>query len=347
MSSGPRKVAILGGGHVADTAHLPALARLPGRATVVAVCSRDVQKAQQLAAKHGVPQAFADPAELYRTCPVDVVIICAPNYLHHPLTLQALAHGCHVLCEKPPALTGPQAREMAAAAARRGLMLGYNFQMRQSSEYQLLKRCQTEGLLGDVYHINAQFQRRRGIPGWGSFTDQAVQGGGALLDLGVHVVDLAMDLLKYDRPNQILANTYDYIGRAGGRGLMGAWDPSKFTVEDAGVAHLAFAGNRSVSLTAAFALNQEADKVLDLQVYGTRGGATLFPFRLHTELAGELADIAFPFIPAPDRQLANTTAFLDACDGRLTTLCTAEEGARLQELMDRIYASAAETAKLG
>ena len=336
----PRRVAILGGGHIADTAHLPALARLPARAAVVAVCSRDLPKARQLADQHGVPHAFADPAELYRTCPVDAVVIATPNYLHHPLAMQALAQGCHVFCEKPPALTGAQAREMAEEAARRGLTLAYNFQLRQYPEFQHLLKCQAEGLLGDIYHIEARFQRRRGIPGWGSFTDKAAQGGGALLDLGVHVLDLALVLLAYARPEQVLANTFDHLGRAGGRGLLGSWDPARFSVEDAGTAYLAFPGNRSVSLTAAFALNQAEDKRLELRAHGTRGGATLFPLALHTEVAGELADIQFPFLPPADRQLANTVAFLDACDGRPSTICTAAEGAQLQDVMDRLYAAA-------
>ena len=87
-------------------------------------------------------------------------------------------------------------------------------------------------------------------------------------------------------------------------------------MEDAGTAYLAFPGNRSVSLTAAFALNQAEDKRLQLRAHGTRGGATLFPLALHTEVAGELADVQFPFLPPADWQLANTVAFLDACDGR-------------------------------
>ena len=174
-------------------------------------------------------------------------MITTPNYLHYLLAMQALAQGCHVFCEKPPALTGAQAREMAEEAARRGLILAYNFQLRQCPEFRHLLKCQAEGLLGDIYHIEARFQRRRGIPGWGSSTDKAAQCDDALLDLGVHVLDLALVLLAHARTEQVLANTFDHLGRAGGRGLLGSWDPARFSVEDAGTAYLAFPGNRSVS----------------------------------------------------------------------------------------------------
>ena len=88
-----------------------------------------------------------------------------------------------MFCKKPPALIGAEAREIAEEAARRGLTLACNFQLRQYFEFQHLPKCQAERLLGDIYHIGARFRRRQGTPGWGSFTDKAAQGGGVLLDL--------------------------------------------------------------------------------------------------------------------------------------------------------------------
>ena len=125
--------------------------------------------------------------------------------------------------------------------------------------------------------------------------------------------------------------------------LLGSWDPARFSVEDAGTAYLVFPDNRSMSLTAAFALNQAEDKRLQLRAHGTQGGATLFPLALHTEMAGELADVQFPFLPSADRQLANTVAFLDAYGGRPSTICTAAESAQLQGVMDRLYVAAGQS----
>lgn len=334
------KAAIIGGGNIADKNHIPALKQLPGQVELVAVCSRDRLKARALADKHGIASAFDSTDELYRQCAPDVVVICTPNNLHYPQTMEALEHNCHVLCEKPPALTAQQARDMANLAAQEGLTLAYNFQLRQSGEWALLMRCKADGLLGDIYHIKANFLRRRGIPGWGHFTDKTVQGGGALMDLGVHVLDLALCALDYPTPDQVLGNTYDFIGKTGGRGLMGHWNPETFGVEDAAMAYLSFPNRASIILSASFALNTQADIDRNLEIFGSKGGVKLFPFSLHTELAGELADVQFPYLEETDMQLKNTTAFLDACAGKPSNVCTAEQGTILQEVVERIYTSA-------
>jgi len=242
--------AIIGGGSIADKNHIPALQALGDRVKVVAVCSRDQTRARALADKHGILHAFSDAEEMYRQCPLNLVIIATPNKWHYPYAMQALEQGCHVFCEKPPALTAAEAREMAELAAKKGLMLAYNFQLRQTPEWQLFERCRAEGRIGEVYHINARFLRRRGIPGWGYFTDKDMQGGGALMDLGVHVLDLAMLALDYQLPDGVLGNTFDPIGKAGGKGLLGRWDPAAFTVEDAAMAYLKYGSRASIVLSA-------------------------------------------------------------------------------------------------
>lgn len=334
------KAAIIGGGNIADTNHIPALNQLSDQVEVVAVCSRDLTKARALADKHGIAHAFADTGELYTQCAPDVVVICTPNNLHYPQTMEALTHNCHVFCEKPPAVSAQNAREMANLAAQKNLVLAYNFQLRQTSEWALLTRCKDDGLLGDIYHIKAHFLRRRGIPGWGYFTNKAMQGGGALMDLGVHVLDLALCALGYPTPDQVVGNTYDFIGKAGGKGLLGAWNPATFEVEDAATAYISFHNKASIMLSASFALNTQVDKDRNLELFGSKGGVKLFPFSLHTEIAGELADVQFPYLEEVDIQLKNTAAFLDACAGKPSNVCTAEQGAILQEIVERIYQSA-------
>ena len=333
------RAAIIGGGNIADSNHIPALKQLPDRAEVVAVCSRDLAKARSLADRHGIAKAFQDADTMYREAKPNVVVICTPNNLHYPFAMQALKQGCHVFCEKPPAVSAHEGREMANLATRQNLTLAYNFQLRQAPEWSLLTRCRDQGLLGEIYHIKAKFLRRRGIPGWGYFTNKAMQGGGALMDLGVHVLDLALYTLGYPTPDQVLGNTYDFIGKSGGKGLMGDWNPSTFEVEDACMAYLSFPNKASIELSASFALNQQADKDRNLDVFGSRAGATLFPFSLHTEIAGELADVRFPYLADENIQLKNTIAFLDACDGLPSTVCTAEQGAILMDIVERIYQS--------
>jgi predicted dehydrogenase len=335
------KAAIIGGGNIADKNHIPALKELSEQVEVVAVCSRDIHKARALADKHSIALAFDNAESMYQSdSKPDMIINCTANNLHYPFTMQALENNCHVLCEKPPAISSQEARDMAELAGSKGKILAYNFQLRQTPEYTLMKKCLASGQLGEIYHIKARFLRRRGIPGWGNFTNKTIQGGGALMDLGVHILDLALGLLDYRMPDEILANTYDFIGKKGGKGLMGSWDASKFEVEDACFAHLSFPNNASIELSTSFALNTKEQKNVNLEVFGTNAGAILNPFSLYSELAGELTDTEFPHLEEIDIQLQNTKAFLDACNGQPSNICTAEQGAVLQEIIEKIYQSA-------
>ncbi|WP_221394504.1 Gfo/Idh/MocA family protein [Dyadobacter sp. NIV53] len=335
------KAAIIGGGHIADQNHIPALKALKDQVEVIAVCSRDINKARALAEKYNIPFAFDSAEEMFNNeQKPDLVINCTANNLHYPYTMQALENGCHVLCEKPPAMNAKEAKEMADLAQEKGKVLAYNFQRRQSPEYILLQKFLQQGRFGEVYHIKANFLRRRGIPGWGNFTNKAIQGGGALIDLGVHVLDLALGMLDYQMPDRIVANVYDFIGKAGGKGLKGDWDPEKFEVEDACFAYLSFPDNASIMLSSSFALNRQEEETVNLEVFGTKSGAILRPLSIFTEVAGELADVSFPYLTETDIQLQNTTAFVDACNGKASNICSAEEGAILQEIIERIYQSA-------
>ncbi|MCF0042176.1 Gfo/Idh/MocA family protein [Dyadobacter fanqingshengii] len=336
------KAAIIGGGHIADQNHIPALKALSERVELIAVCSRDIQKARTLADKHEIPQAFDNASEMFvGDNKPDLIINCTANNLHHPFSMQALENNCHVLCEKPPAINAAEANEMAELAQKKGKVLAYNFQLRQTPEYSLLKRALENGRLGEIYHIKANFLRRRGIPGWGNFTNKSIQGGGALMDLGVHVLDLALGLLDYIEPDRIIANTYDFIGKAGGKGLMGNWAAAKFEVEDACFAHLSFPNNASITLSTSFALNTKMEKNVNLEVFGTKAGAVLNPFSMYSEMDGELVNMEFPHLEETDIQLKNTIAFLDACGGRASNICNAAQGAILQKIVEEIYKSAA------
>jgi predicted dehydrogenase len=336
------KAAIIGTGHIAEQNHIPALKALNEQVEIVAVCSRDITKASIFADKHNIPLAFDNAADMYSSAQKpDLIINCTANNLHYPYTMQALENGCHVLCEKPPAMNAEEARKMADLAKAKGKVLAYNFQRRQTPEYTLLKRYLNEEKFGQIYHIKASYLRRRGIPGWGNFTNKTIQGGGALIDLGVHVLDLALGLLGYQLPDRIVANTYDFIGKAGGKGLKGNWDPSKFEVEDSCFAHLSFPSNASMTLSSSFALNMQQAETVNLEIYGSKAGAVMYPLSIFTEAEGELADIHFSHLEKTDNQLLNTSAFLDACSGKQSSICNAAEGAILQQIVEEIYTSAA------
>lgn len=333
------KAAVIGTGNVAQKAHLPSYKAGPD-VDLVAICGRDAGRTAAVAASFGLQNAFTDVEEMLRTCNPDVVSVCSPNNLHFAHVMPCLEAGCHVLCEKPPAISGAQAKAMQAKAAEKGLVLAYNFQQRQMAEVAFAKKLIAQNFLGKIYHINATFLRRRGIPGWGNFTKKEVQGGGALIDIGVHVLDLALHLLEYPPLKTALGSTYDFIGKAGGKGQLGTWDGESFSVEDACFAHLRFENNCSVSLQTAFALHTEKEKNFSIEIFGDRGGVVFPPLACFRDKDGE-AVIDKPVYEQETKvQWKNLQAFFAACEGRPTNICTAQEGVQLQEIVEAVYDSA-------
>jgi predicted dehydrogenase len=334
------KAAIIGAGQIALKAHIPAYRSYAQPVEVVALCGRDLQKTKSLAEELRIPHAYDDVAQMLRACAPDMVSICTPNNLHYPQVMSCLDAGVHVLCEKPPALTYAEAKAMQEKSDSVNRILAYNLHCRQMEPVRIMKKYIDEGGFGKIYHIRASFLRRRGIPGWGSFTNKEIQGGGALMDIGIHVLDLALYLLNYPGMQAVLANTYDHIGKKGGVGLMGSWDPERFNVEDGCFAHITLDNGASITLECAFALNAGRNRDFNLQVYGSKMGATLEPFTLFTERENELEDIDLSTSEQTDTQQKNIHLFIDACRNGNLMVCNAGEGAFMQQVIETVYVSA-------
>ena len=332
------KVAIIGTGHIAQTAHVPGFTS--DESEVIAVCSRSKEKAISFAEKFSIIHPFDSIDEMLEKTQPDIVSVCTPNAFHYDAVMKSLDAGCHVLCEKPPATNYQHAKQMEEKAGEKNKILGYNFPYRQKKELSIVKKCLDENFFGSIYHINASFTRRRGIPGWGNFIDKDLQGGGALIDIGIHVLDLALHILNYPEPLHVSASVYDYIGKQPGIGLMGNWDPEKFTVEDSCFAHIRLKNNHSISLQAAFALNTEKKNSVNLEIFGSKAGASLFPLQLYTEQEGELVDINFPFQEEINHKELSVHKFVETCLGHSTNICSAREGSSLQNLIEMLYQSA-------
>lgn len=127
----------------------------------------------------------------------DVVSVCSPNRFHFEHVMAALEAGCHVMCEKPPAMTPQEADEMRIAARKAGKVLAYDFHHRFALDTQLLREAVMNGTLDEIYFTSAQALRRCGVPGWGVFTNKALQGGGPLIDISIHMLDAAMYVLGF------------------------------------------------------------------------------------------------------------------------------------------------------
>ncbi len=333
-------IGIIGSGGIAQNAHMPGYAAVPDLCKIVAVADVNADAAKAAAEKFNVKHVFTDYKKLLEMEEVDAVSVCTPNYLHHEPTIKAFEAGKHVLCEKPIAMNAREAAEMVAAGrkAKRKFMVGYN--LRFAPTNQLLKQYIDAGDLGEIYFARAQALRRRGIPGWGVFIDKSKQGGGPLIDIGVHILDLTLWLLGHPKPIAASGQTYAKFGkRSDIVGFMGQWDYKNFTVEDFAIGLIRFENGATISLESSFVANIPED-VFTSTICGTEGGAVTHPLTIVREQHRSLQTFK-PEIPHADiaTHSAEVKHFCEAILNNTEPLTTGEHGLAVAKIMDAIYAS--------
>ncbi|TMW72433.1 Gfo/Idh/MocA family protein [Alteribacter natronophilus] len=345
MTSPKLRAAIIGPGGIARGAHAPFYIK-DSRTEIAAVVSRTHEKAAAFAEEFHIPAAYDCADTMLEAEKPDLVSICTPNKFHREMVLKSLEAGCHVLCEKPPAMTAEEAEEMEEAAERAGRHLVYAFHHRYNPETRVLKKAIESGDLGSIYHTSVQAMRRRGIPGWGVFTSKELQGGGPLIDVGVHMLDLALYLTGYPEPVEVMGATHKRIGNRPGTGLMGQWDPENYNVEDLASGMVRFQNGMSMVIETSFAANQQDEETLNVRLLGDRGGADTSPLRLYEERYGALFDSAPAFLEKTDsgssyeRQI---THFIDCCLDKSRPLATPADGTTVQRIVNAIYESSAKS----
>ena len=348
------RVAVIGCGGISQIAHFPTYKKLDELAEIVAAADINLEHAQECKEKYQIPRIYSSAEEMLSKERPDAVSICTWNISHADFAIRALNAGCHVLCEKPPAITVKDAERICAAARASGKILMYGFHYRYAPEVELLRKYIEADELGDVYAARALFLRRRGIPGWGVFTNKELQGGGALIDIGVHALDTILYLLGYPSPSYVLGTSYQEIGCREGVGLLGEWDWKNFNVDDMARGMITFENGKSIILEAAFACNIKEKEILKLSLMGDRGGADLFPvtllnqddtpLRIYGEKHGTLVDITpvhyvDTSVSYHEREV---TEFVHCCLENRQPYSTPEQGVILQKIICGLYQSAAE-----
>lgn len=332
---------LIGGGSIAAH-HVSAIRANPG-AQVVAVAEAIPDRGQAFAAEHGIPDVYTDYAEMLRRDDLDAVAVCVPNFLHAPAAIAAMEAGKHVLVEKPMALHSQAAAEMVAVqkATGRTMALGLNLRFRED----LRLARQYTAQFGTLYYGRCGWFRRRGIPGWGSwFTQKDKAGGGPLIDIGVHMLDMCLALLGYPEPTYVSGATYAEFGPHK-RGL-GNWgipdfERGRYDVEDMASAFINFANGATVVLEVSWALN--AVQRQWVEVMGKEGGLSLTiepkELRIFSEQFGQVVDLVPQ--PAPegkDRQLL-TANFIHCCQTGEEPETAPRHGLILNRIFDAIYES--------
>jgi predicted dehydrogenase len=271
------KVGIIGCGGIAKGKHMPSLAKLE-QVQMTAFCDVIESRAEEAATQFGVEEAkvYTEFRELLQDPSIDVVHICTPNDSHAEITVAALEAGKHVMCEKPMAKTAEDARFMVEAAKRTGkkLTIGYQNRFRTDSQY-LHKVCR-RGDLGEIYYATAHAIRRRAVPTWGVFLDEEKQGGGPLIDIGTHALDLTLWMMNNYKPRVVLGSTFHKLSRKkDAANAWGPWDPDKFTVEDSAFGFIKMEDGATIVLQSSWALNTLQTGEAKCSLSGTEGGADM------------------------------------------------------------------------
>ena len=194
MKNGKLQVGVIGCGGIANQKHLPALIAQSSRCEVVALCDIELTKAEKAKKDFGLENAkvYADYKELLADAEIDVVHVCTPNVAHCPITCDAFAAGKHVMCEKPMAHNTESAQKMIDAWKASGKKFTIGYQNRFRQDTQMLKKACDADEFGEIYFAKSHAIRRRAVPTWGVFPNKALQGGGPLIDIGTHALDITL-----------------------------------------------------------------------------------------------------------------------------------------------------------
>ena len=337
--------------------HLAAFAG-PGDCDLVALAGLEEVALQQLGDAYGVApeRRYADWSDLIADGELDVVSVAVPTTLHRPVAIAALDAGIHVLSEKPIAENATAAQEMVAAAERNDRVLDVSFNHRQRGDVQTLKKVLDAGVLGPIYYAKAGWLRREGIPGLNSwFTRVATAGGGPLMDIGVHMLDMALYLLGEPEVRAASAATYAEFGPRG-RGASAGMAMRKtgtgegtFDVEDLSTAFLRLASGGTLLLESSWAQWIAQDRAY-VTVYGPEGGASIEwggtpsdPWRtmeIWTEKDG-IPAVLKPDVPPDGHHVESVLDFLAAVRSGNFAAPRAQPALSRGVVIDACYASAA------
>lgn len=271
------KAGIIGCGGIAEQKHLTAVLKI-NEAEVTALCDIMPQKAENLIKKFGLSgvKVYSDYKELLKDETIDVVHICTPNSSHCPITIASLEAGKHVMCEKPMAINFNEAKKMTETSRKTGRLLTIGYQYRCMPAPMYLKKICKRGDLGEIYFAKAHAIRRRGVPTWGVFLKEKEQGGGPLIDIGTHALDMTLWMMDNYKPKSVTGNVYKKLGDNPDSGnIWGPWDTKEYTVEDSAFGFITMENGATIILEASWALNSLDTGEGICTLCGTKAGADM------------------------------------------------------------------------
>ena len=351
------KVGIIGCGGIGQNKHMPSLSKIEN-VQIVAFCDLIEERAQMCKEKFGTPDAFVctDYKELLAIEDIEVVHVLTPNREHAQITVDALYAGKHVMCEKPMAKTAAGARQMVAAAKATGKKLAIGYQHRMKAEARYAKEYIESGAMGEIYYANCLATRRRGTPNWGVFLDAEAQGGGPIIDIATHSLDLTLYLMNNYEPEMVVGKTHKALEHPEAGNIWGDNGVSTTPLEEAACAFIRMKNGATIMLETSWALNtdepiQEGSCVL----CGSKAGISLKNNELRinkvelgrqvvTKVDCSAGGVAFYDGASVSPADAEARAWIDAIVNDTEQIVKPEQACVVSEILEAIYASS-ETGK--
>lgn len=271
------RLGIIGCGGIANGKHMPAEKRNP-RAEMVAFCDIIPERAQKAKEEYGTEDSavYTDYKELLKDETIDTVLVLTHNKEHCRITVDALNAGKHVLCEKPMATTYEEAVKMIEAAKKNNKVLTIGYQNRWRPDSMYMKQMAKDGEFGEVYYAEAIAIRRRAVPTWGVFIDEEKQGGGPLIDIGTHALDLTLHMMDNYEPAYCVGKTFHKLNKNTETGnAWGDWDVDRFTAEDSAFGFIVMKNGAVIYLKSSWALNMADPKEAITTICGDKAGADM------------------------------------------------------------------------
>ncbi|MBS6832423.1 MAG: Gfo/Idh/MocA family oxidoreductase [Clostridiales bacterium] len=344
------KIAIIGAGGIAINAHAPAYEKMDN-VDVVGVCDIIEERAAKMAKRFETDFYCTDYKKVFDIPGLDAVDICTPNYMHSVIAVDALEKGVNVFCEKPDAVSVAEAERMKDAAEKSGklLMVMRNNRYLAASSY--LRKFINDGKMGEIYAARCGWQRRRGIPGKGGwFTTKAMSGGGPLIDLGVHMIDLSIWLMGNPKPIAVSGCTYekfannnvtDSIHSAFGTKV----DDGIFDVEDLAMGFIRFDNGACMQIEFSWASNiREEQRFFEFR--GEKSGASWTSLdeqlRIYSEEYGNTVDYLPNLKDGMQIHEANLRHFVDVLQNGTEPMFVPQQGVDMIKILEGFYKSAKE-----
>jgi predicted dehydrogenase len=328
------KVAVIGAGNIARTVHLPTYDHHKD-CQLVAISDVNEKLLKETADQFKIEKIYTDYREMITNEKPDIVSICTPNKFHKEQSIFALRNGAHVVCEKPPALSLVELAEMRNYAIENHHFLVFNFHHRLREEAQLMKAWYQRQTKESFYFGEIVALRRKGVPGWGSFTNHELSGGGPLIDIGIHMLDLALFILDDKKVKYVSASWSNRIGIEGGVGDFGSWIGTQFGVEDSLFGQIMFEDHTSLHLQTAFTHHMLEKSKMNVKLYSTQESIELSPFQrlcFHQVLENKTGEVF--------KTRSIIDLLLDALNGHHVNLIDVNSVWQTQAVVDALYESA-------